>query len=93
MECEFKFIQQWRAKLLFHIEQQLNISKTLRSAFPNYRTTTSVFCTQELALIMRIYSKETMSSEFVGFIQEAYQSLKFALSRNINWLDNLEGIW
>lgn len=26
MECEFKFIQQWRAKLLFHIEQQLNIS-------------------------------------------------------------------
>ena len=24
MECEFKFIQQWRAKLLFHIEQQLN---------------------------------------------------------------------
>ena len=43
MECEFKFIQQWRAKLLFHIEQQLNISKTLRSAFPNHRTTTSVF--------------------------------------------------
>ena len=27
MECEFKFIQQWRAKLLFHIEQQLNISE------------------------------------------------------------------
>ena len=24
-------------------EQQLNISKTLRSAFPNHRTTTSVF--------------------------------------------------
>ena len=43
MECEFKFIQQWRAKLLFHIAQQLNISKTLRSVFPNHRTTTSVF--------------------------------------------------
>ena len=42
MECEFKFIQQWRAKLLFHIEQQLNISKTLRSAFPNHGTMTSV---------------------------------------------------
>ena len=35
MECEFKFIQQWRSKLLFHIEQQLNISKTLWSTFPN----------------------------------------------------------
>ena len=43
MECEFKFIQQWRAKLLFHIEQQLNISKTLRSAFPDHRTTASAF--------------------------------------------------
>lgn len=43
MGCEFKFIQQWRSKILFHIEQQLNISKTLRSVFPNYGTTTSVF--------------------------------------------------
>ena len=43
MECEFKFIQQWRAKLLFHIEQQLNISKMLRSALPNHRTMTSIF--------------------------------------------------
>ena len=51
MECEFKFIQQWRAKLLFHIAQQLNISKTLRSAFPNHRTTTSVFYTQESAFM------------------------------------------
>ena len=46
MECEFKFIQQWRAKLLFHIAQQLNISKTLRSAFPNHGTMTSVFLYQ-----------------------------------------------
>ena len=46
MECEFKFIQQWRAKLLFHIAQQLNISKTLRSAFPNHGTMTSVFYTR-----------------------------------------------
>ena len=49
MECEFKFIQQWRAKLLFHIEQQLNISKTLRSAFPNHGTMTSVFLYQKSA--------------------------------------------
>ena len=51
MECEFKFIQQWRAKLLFHIEQQLNISKTLRSAFPNHGTMTSVFLYQESAFM------------------------------------------
>ena len=51
MECEFKFIQQWRSKLLFHIEQQLNISKTLRSAFPNHGTMTSVFLYQESAFM------------------------------------------
>lgn len=51
MECEFKFIQQWRAKLLFHIEQQLNISKTLRSAFPNHGTMTSVFLYQKSAFM------------------------------------------
>jgi hypothetical protein len=51
MECEFKFIQQWRSKLLFHIEQQLNISKTLRSAFPNHGTMTSVFLYQKSAFM------------------------------------------
>ena len=51
MECEFKFIQQWRAKLLFHIEQQLNISKTLRSTFPNHGTMTSVFLYQKSAFM------------------------------------------
>ena len=51
MECVFKFIQQWRSKLLFHIEQQLNISKTLRSAFPNHGTMTSVFLYQESAFM------------------------------------------
>ena len=51
MECEFKFIQQWRAKLLFHIEQQLNISKTLRSTFPNHGIMTSVFLYQESAFM------------------------------------------
>ena len=58
MECEFKFIQQWRAKLLFHIEQQLNISKTLRSAFPNHGTMTSVF----------LYQKSTFMNQPVLFI-------------------------
>ena len=62
MECEFKFIQQWRAKLLFHIAQQLNISKTLRSAFPNHGTMTSVFLYQESAFmnqpVLFIYRKE-----------------------------------
>ena len=62
MGCEFKFIQQWRAKLLFHIAQQLNISKTLRSAFPNHRTTTSVFYTQESAFmnkpVLFVYRKK-----------------------------------
>ena len=32
-----------KTKLFFHIEQQLNISKSLRSAFPNHGTMTSVF--------------------------------------------------
>ena len=47
MECEFKFIQQWRSKLLFHIEQQLNISKTLRSTFPNHGQVGNHLCTSQ----------------------------------------------
>ena len=60
-------------------EQQLNISKTLRSAFPNHRTTTSVFYTQESAFmnkpVLFVYRKKKEYKKMSRAKNPKYESM------------------